>query len=288
MTDLGNVLIRGIIGFLLLLLLARIMGKKHITDMTFYEYIVGIAIGSIAAELTFSPHVRMSNFILGMIVWAILPVIASKLELHSLLFRKLSEGMPTTLIENGKILEENLKKENLTVDELMIHLRQKDAFSLADVESAVMEKSGLISILKKKNTQPVTPKDIGLLTQKESFPTIVIIDGNLMEKSLQEHGYTKEWLLAELVKQGANDPHDVFLAQIDSSGNLYVDFYNDNDTHAPKMKEKLLTAASVKQLQADLKRFSVESKNQQAKTSYQQHADHMDQLINDLSTYMVD
>jgi uncharacterized membrane protein YcaP (DUF421 family) len=264
------------------------MGKKHITDMTFYEYIVGIAIGSIAAELTFSPHVRMSNFILGMIVWALLPVMASKIELHSFRFRKLSEGMPTVLIENGKILEENLKKESLTVDELMIHLRQKDAFSLADIESAVMEKSGLISVLKKKNRQPVTPKDIGLLTPKESFPTIVIIDGNLLERSLQEHGYTKEWLLAELMKQGANDPHDVFLAQIDSSGNLYVDFYNDNDTYAPKMKEKLLTAASVKQLQADLKRFSVASTNQQAKTLYQHHADHMDQLINDLSTYMVD
>ncbi len=140
MTELGTVLIRGIVGFILLFILARIMGKKHMTDMTFYEYIVGIAIGSIAAELTFGTEVRMSNFILGMILWAIFPLIVSKIELKSFRFRVLTEGHPTVLIENGKILEKNLKKEDLTIDELMIHLRQKDAFKISEVESAVMEK----------------------------------------------------------------------------------------------------------------------------------------------------
>ncbi|MED4165038.1 DUF421 domain-containing protein [Halalkalibacterium halodurans] len=288
MTDLGNVLIRGAVGFLVLLVLARIMGKKHITDMTYYEYIVGIAIGSIAAELTFSPHVRMSNFLFGMIIWAIFPMVLSKLELKSFRFRSLAEGEPTVLIENGKILEENLKKENLTVDELMIHLRQKDAFKLDDVESAVMEKSGLISVMKKSNVQPLTPKDAGLVIELDHSPQIVMIDGNVLEKSLQDYGYTKEWLLAEVTKQGAKRFEDVFLAQIDSKGNVYVDLYNDQQSNMPEVKQKLLMAANIKQLQADLIQISMQVTDAKTKEQFKAHAKQMDQLFHELSAHMVE
>ncbi|WP_093051905.1 DUF421 domain-containing protein [Salipaludibacillus aurantiacus] len=285
MTELGTVVIRGVIGFFLLFLLARIMGKKHITDMTFYEYIVGIAIGSIAAEMTFGTEVRISNFVVGMVLWALFPMFISHIELKSFRFRTLTEGKPAVLIENGVIYEDRLRKESLTVDELMIHLRQKDVFKLDDVESAVMEKNGQISVLKKSNAQPVTSKDMGLTAEPEHQPRIVIVDGNVMEKSLTDFGYDKEWLKDELGKQGVTSFSNVFLGQIDSSGNVYIDLFNDRKK-MPQVKQKLLVAADIKKLQESLRAFSIQTENQQAKQTYLKQADQLDVLLDNLSTYI--
>ncbi|GAE29787.1 DUF421 domain-containing protein [Halalkalibacter hemicellulosilyticus] len=285
MNELSIVLIRGLVGVFFMLLLARLMGKKHIRDMTIYEYIVGISIGSLSAELTFGTEVRMLNFLLGMLIWAIIPIILSKLEMKSFRLRNLIEGKPTILIKDGRILEKNLKKESLTIDELMIHLRQKDIFHFSDIEMAVMEKNGQVSILKKTELQPLTPKDMGKVVEKEKEPRIVIVDGNLLEKSLYEYGYTKEWLLGEVVKQGAKNFSDVFLAQIDSMGNVYVDLYNETATIA-QVKQKLLVAANIKQLQANLINFSLQTENKEAKEMYKKHSKQMDHLLDDMSGYL--
>ncbi|WP_174728565.1 DUF421 domain-containing protein [Mesobacillus harenae] len=287
MTELAHVLVRGLVGFFLMLILARIMGKKQITQITYYEYIVGISIGSIAAELTFSPHIRMSNFILGMIIWSVIPLILAKAELKSPKFRTLLEGKPTTLVSDGKILENNMRKVNLTIDEMMILLRQQSVFKLSDVQSATMEKNGQVTVLKKRELQPLTPKDIGMNVKKETQPRIVVIDGNLMEKSLIDYGFTKEWLLSEINKQGAKGFSDVFMAQIDSMGNVYADLYNDN-LKMPQMKEKLLVAANVKQLQKSLISFSLKTENAEAKKVYREHAKQMDKLMDEIAVYLKD
>lgn len=285
MNDLVNILVRGIIGFFLMLILARLMGKRQITQITYFDYIVGISIGSIAAELSFSPHIRMSNFIVAMIIWAVIPIMISKLELKSYKFRILMEGKSIPIIKDGLILEENLKKEDLTVDEMMLLLRKKDVFKISDVQFAVMEKNGEITVIKKSELQPLTPKDVGLVVEKESSPTIVIIDGNLMNKSLADYGYTKEWLKDEIMKQGAKDFSDVFLAQIDSMGNVYVDLYNDK-LKIPQMKEKLLVAANIKQLQSNLVNFSLQTENNNAKVMYKKYAEHMDNLMDEMANYL--
>jgi uncharacterized membrane protein YcaP (DUF421 family) len=285
MTDLGHVLIRGIVGFLLMLILARLMGKRQITQVTYFDYIVGISIGSIAAELTFSPHIRMSNFILGMIIWAVIPIAISNLEMKSSRFRTLLEGKSTVLIKDGKILEKSLKKESLTVDEMMILLRKKNVFKLSDLQSAVMEKNGEITIMKKSELEPLTPKDINMVVEKETAPCIVIIDGNLMERDLTDYGYTKEWLLGEIQKQGANDFRSVFMAQIDSMGNVYVDLYDDK-SKIPQMKEKLLVAANIKQLQSNLVSFALQTENKDAKEMYHKYAKQMNRLMDDMAVYL--
>lgn len=287
MTDLEHVFIRGIIGFTLLLILVRLMGKKQITQITYFDYIVGIAIGGIAAELTFNPHVRMSNFILGMLIWAAIPILFSRIELKSIRFRTLVEGDSAILIKDGKILEKNLEKEKLTVDEMMILLRRKDVFKLSDVETAILEKNGEISVMKKRELQPMTPKDLGMIVEKEKAPCIVIIDGNVLERDLTDYGFTKEWLLGEVRKQGAKELSDVFMAQIDSMGNVYVDLYDDK-LKIPQMKEKLLVAAKIKQLQSNLVNFSLQTQNQDAKAMYQKYAKQMDHLMDEMAVYLKD
>ncbi|WP_156289819.1 DUF421 domain-containing protein [Oceanobacillus salinisoli] len=285
MNDLTYVFIRGLVAFILMFILARLMGKRQITQVTYFDYIVGITIGSIAAELTFSPHIRMSNFILGMFIWAFIPILISKLELKSKRFRNIMEGNSTTLIKDGKILEKNLRKEKLTIDEMMVLLRKKDVYKLSDIESAVMEKNGEISILKKSELQPLTPVDMGMVVEKEHLPCIVIIDGNLLDKTLADYGYTEEWLLGEIQKQGAEKISDVFVAQIDSMGNVYVDLYNDN-VKSQQIKDKLLVAANIKQLQTNLVNFSLQTQNKEAKDMYSQYAKQMDKLIEDMSVYL--
>lgn len=285
MADSTHVLIRGVIGFFFMLVLARLMGKRQITQITYFDYIVGITIGSLAAELTFSPYIRMSNFLIGMTIWAVIPIIISKVELKSFRFRTLMEGTSTTIIKDGQILEENLRKEDLTVDETMLLLRKKDVFKLSDVQSAILEKNGELTVMKKSELEPLTPKDIGMVVEKESTPCIAIIDGNLMEKTLTDYGYTKEWLLGEVMKQGARSFSDVFLAQVDSMGNVYVDLYHDK-LQIPQMKEKLLVAANIKQLQSSLINFSLQSQNKDAKKMYQGYAEQMDKLMSEMAAYL--
>ncbi|MEC5423891.1 DUF421 domain-containing protein [Virgibacillus sp. C22-A2] len=285
MTDLVYVLIRGLVAFLLMFILARMMGKRQITQITYFDYIVGISIGSIAAELTFSPHIRMSNFILGMIIWAVIPIVISKMELKSSRFRDLMEGKSVPLISDGKILEKNLKKETLTVDELMVLLRKKDVYKISDIQAAVMEKNGEISIMKKSELQPLTPVNMGMPVEKEGLPCIVIVDGNVLEKSLTDYGYTKNWLLGEIQKQGAEAFSDVFLAQIDSMGNVYVDLYDDK-VKSPQIKDKLLVAANIKQLQSNLVNFSLQTQNIEAKKMYNEYAKQMDKLMDEMAVYL--
>ena len=287
MNDLVHVIIRTCIAFILMMILARLMGKRQITQITYFDYIVGITIGSIAAELTFSPHIRMSNFIVGMVIWAFVPIILSKIELKSVKFRTLMEGSTTTLIKDGQILEKNLKKEHLTIDEMMLLLRKKDIFKISDIQTAILEKNGEITVMKKSELQPITAKDVGLVVEKESAPCIVIMDGNILNKTLTDYGYTKEWLLGEIKKQGANDFADVFLAQIDSLGNVYVDLFNDK-LKIPQMKEKLLVAANIKQLQSNLVNFSLQTENKEAKEMYKTYADQMDKLIGEMAVYLKD
>jgi hypothetical protein len=168
---------------------------------------------------------------------------------------------------------------------MMISLRQKDFFKLSDIETAVMEKNGQISVMKKSELQPLTPKDIGKVVEREREPRIVIIDGNVMERSLSEYGYTKEWLLGEIMKQGAKSFSDVFVAQIDSMGNVYIDLYNDT-IKMPQIKQKLLVAANIKQLQANLVNFSLQTENATAKEMYKGYAKQMDKLLDDMSGYL--
>ncbi|WP_202079240.1 DUF421 domain-containing protein [Caldalkalibacillus salinus] len=285
MPDMVVILVRGLLGFILLFFFTRLIGKKQINQITYFEYIVGIAIGGIAAELTFSPDVRMANFILGMVIWGLLPILVAKLELKSHRFRTMTEGRPTFLVRHGRVLEDNMKKENMTVDELMIHLRQNNAFKLSEVESAIMETSGQVSVLKKSDRQPLTPKDVGMNVKPEHQPRLVIIDGNVMENSLNTYGYSKAWLLDQVKKQGASTFSDVFLAQLDSKGNVYMDLYNDQK-EMPEVKQKVVTAASIKQLQSDLERFAVQTENEEAKQMFKRKAQQMDQLLDEISVYI--
>ncbi|MDY0407901.1 DUF421 domain-containing protein [Virgibacillus soli] len=227
MPELVLILIRSIASFLLLLIMTRIMGKKQLSQLTFFDYCVGITIGSIAASMSVDQNIKIANGLVSLLIWGLFPLALAFTGLKSRKFLRMTDGRPAIVIKNGKILEKSMKKNQLAIDELMMLLREKSVFKVTDVEMAVLETNGELSIMKKADQQPVTPKVLGMVVQQESSPSLLIVDGHVLEKNLSRLGYTKNWLETEIKNQGANSVQEVFLAQVDANGKLYVDVYND-------------------------------------------------------------
>ncbi|QVY62118.1 YetF domain-containing protein [Cytobacillus gottheilii] len=227
MPELVLILLRSIAAFLILFFMTRIMGKKQISQLTFFDYCVGITIGSIAATMSVDQNVKALNGMLSLFIWGLFPILMAYFGMKSNAFANLTDGKPTILIQNGEIIEENMKKNLLNLSELMLLLREKSAFNVSDVEMAVLETNGELSVLLKSDKQSINAKMLNIPIKKEHGPHILILDGKIMEKSLIKLGYTDEWLLEEVQRQGASKFEDVFFAQLDSSGELYVDLYED-------------------------------------------------------------
>ena len=219
--------LRAIFSFIVLFTLARILGKKQISHLTFFDYVVGIVIGDMASTMAIETQMKITNGLIGLVVYTLLSIIIAYGAIKSFKFRDLVESSPSILIKNGKVMEKNLFKHKMTYDDLMNGLREKDAFIIDEVEMAILETNGQISVMKKPEYQALTPKDIGLRMKDNHAPSLIIIDGTLLENRIKSLGYTKDWLHSEIKKKGAKDFKDVFLAQIDSNGNVYVDLYND-------------------------------------------------------------
>jgi uncharacterized membrane protein YcaP (DUF421 family) len=282
MPDFFIILVRSLFAFIVLFILARLMGKKQISQLTFFDYVVGISIGNIAGSVTIDHDVKILNGLTALVFWTAFQLIVTYIAIKSFRFRDIVEGSPVILIENGKVLEDNLRKVKFTFDDLMTKLREKNAFKLSDVEVAVLETDGQMSVMMKAANQPVTPQTLGLLVEDEHRPQLVVVDGQLIEQKLTQYGYTKEWLLGEINKQGAQDFSEVFLAQVDSKGNVYVDLYVD-DSDDSQVPAKPLLAAQLRKIQADLEGFALQTKNQEAKQLYYTQSQQLQKLINELN-----
>lgn len=221
------VVIRSVISFFVLLLLVRLMGKQQVSQLTFFDYIVGITIGSIAGTLSVQVNENTLATLAGMGTWTILAILLAILGIHNTWIRKIVDGEATVVIENGKILERNLKRIRIPIDGLISELRAKDVFSIADVEFALFEPGGKISVQKKSQKQPLTPSDLNRPTQYDGLPTNLIMDGVILEDALRSLNLSNAWLHHQLGKQNIRDTTEVSLAQLDTKGNLYVDLKGD-------------------------------------------------------------
>lgn len=221
------VLTRVAVTFTVLLILTRLTGKKQLSQSTFFDFITAIAIGDIAGEKVADPEHPLLPWVLGTALWFGLAVVLDLIVLRSRRIGKLVEGEPTVLIENGRILEKNLYRNFLRVDDLMARLREKGHFNPADVEYAVFETDGEISVLPKSQVRPVQPRDLKVPTEYEGMPRELIVDQEIIRANLQTVGLSEGWLFGELAKQGYAGPEEVLYASIDTQGKLYVDGYQD-------------------------------------------------------------
>ncbi|MNI01163.1 hypothetical protein D3C73_539950 [compost metagenome] len=285
MADWLEVILRTLFAMLVLFVLTKLLGKKQVSQLSFFEYITGITIGSLAAYISLDMDTNWHIGLISLCVWVAVSLLFEFLQLKSRRIRGWMDSKSTVLIKDGKVLEDNLKKERLTIDEFMQQLRQKNLFQASDVEFAVMEPSGEISILLKKENQPLTPAHLGIKIGPAKEPQTVIMDGNVMDEPLSTFGLSREWLKTELGKIGVT-LDNVFLGQVDSYGQLYVDLFDDKiEVPLPQTKAALL--AQLKKCEADLEMFSLSTNSEIAKASYQQCSEILEQVIQDVRSLLI-
>jgi len=228
LTEYLEVIVRTIAAFILLMVTSRILGKQTISNMTFHDFVSGITLGAIAANLAFNDKLNHWLAIVSLLVFFAISYLVSKLALQNRALSRLVSGTPTVVIENGKILEDNMRKIRYTMDSLAQSLREKDIFNMEEVEYACLEDHGKLSVKKKSEYEWVTRKDLKLHPQAvQSFPVELIIDGKIIEDNLANNGLTLKWLEQEL-KNRNKSVSDVFYAVRGTQNHLYFDYYRDH------------------------------------------------------------
>ncbi len=226
----AELVLRIALGFIVLFAMARWSGRKEISQMTFFNLVSAIAFGSIAAALVVNPSVSLINGVIALLGWAVFTVITDQMHLKSKKVRKLLMGDPVIVIKNGKILEKALRQTRLDTDSLQAMLRQKNVFSLSDVDYAIFETDGKLSIMKKPNKQTVTKKDLNIAVTKGNFvplSTELVADGQVNLQNLAKMKKDQTWLEQQLQQAGVRSVDDVFYAEVQPDGTLYVDKRDD-------------------------------------------------------------
>lgn len=280
-----HIALRSVIAIVILFSVTRLLGKKQISQLTFFEYIIGIVIGDLAGFISTELEANFLHGVTAIVVWFLLPYLFEMMTLKSKRLREWFEGQGTVVIKEGKVLEDNLKRERYTVDELLGQLRTKNVFNMADVEFAVLEASGDLSVLLKRENQPLTPKHLGIRTAPERETQAVIIDGNIMDEPLATAGLSREWLQTELEKLGVT-LENVFIGQVDTYGQLYVDLYDDM-LQVPQRTDKPLLMATLKKCEADLALFGLSTSNPEAKAMYEQCMKQMRRIIDQVEPILM-
>ena len=227
--------IKSIISVSILFILTKIMGKKQISQLTLFDYVVGISIGSIAAELAINESISYIQGITGMTIYAIFPILLSFISLKSHLARKILDGVPTILIQNGEINEKGLKKTKMNINDLIEECRLKDVFDIKDIKFAILETSGNLSIQLKSKHKPLTPEDINLKLKDKYLCVNLIIDGKILDNHLEIIGKDIKWLNSELDKKGIKNTSDILLAYMDSSKKINIYLKNKDIPITPTL-----------------------------------------------------
>lgn len=230
---------RSLGAFALILVVVRLVGKSQVGKLTVSDFVNAIVIGSIGASMVVELQEKVSYYALGLVLFGALTWISEFIAMKSRPARKLLEGDPTVVIHNGKILEKNMTGLNYHVDDLTMQLREKEVFNISDVEFAVAEPNGELSILLKSQKLPLTPHDMGVPTSYQGIPSELVVDGQIIKQNLQQNNLDEAWLMQELALKGAHDVKKVTLASLDSQGNLYVDTIEDATDYTTDMTDKL-------------------------------------------------
>ncbi|MGM0844906.1 MAG: YetF domain-containing protein [Bacillota bacterium] len=230
--DVFELFLRVVIAFIALFLMARLSGRKEISKMTFFNFVSAVAVGNIGGAIVTNSEFLIRNGVLALAGWLILTVAFAYIDIKSKSARKFIEGEPIIVVKQGKIMERSLKKTQLDVDGLMAMLRQKQVFSMKDVDYAIFETNGKLSVLKKQTQQPVTKSDMGISHSSGVYPlpTEIIADGKVIDNNMKRLNLQEEWLMLQLREKGIQSPAEVFYAEVQKDGSLYIDKKSDNMT----------------------------------------------------------
>ena len=214
-----KVILTSFLSVVALFVIAKIMGHKQMSQLDFFGYISGITIGSIAAELATELEEPLKP-LLAIAVYGLVAVLLTRVARLFPRSRKYIDGSPSILMDNGKLYRENMRKAKLELSEFMVMCREQGYFSLSDIQTAVFEFNGKLSILPVGGKRPATPEDLELSPAQEHIQTEVIMDGRILDENLKRMGLDRKWLQKQLTGQGYKDAREVFLALCDSDHRL--------------------------------------------------------------------
>jgi len=221
MNELIDVIVRALVSLITLFFVAKLIGKKQVSQLSLFDYVIGISIGNFAAEMTINLESDEIHGIVAVLIFGFVAYFVSILTMKSIKLRRFFMGTPTIVIENGKIIEDGLKKVRYDINDLLEECRINGYYDISNIEYAIVEANGEVSILPNNRSKSVTVGDLDIKSSKQGLCANVIIDGKIMYENLTEIGKSEEWLTKELIAKG-KELNNIILGTIDVNDTLVL------------------------------------------------------------------
>lgn len=236
LNELLIVIVRAYISLITLFLITKMLGKKQVSQLSLFDYVIGISIGNFAAEITINFDSSLIYGIVSVLIFGTFAYTISILTMKSIKIRRFFIGVPTVLIDKGQILEKGLKKVKFDINDLLEECRGNGYFDLNEIDYAIMEVNGKVSIMPKQPYKPITLKDMNLKESNQSLCANVIIDSNIMENNLKNMNKNIEWLEQQLKIKGYESLDNILLATLDKNEKFTV-YEKNNDKPSKNVLE---------------------------------------------------
>ncbi len=220
-----EIVFRTIVTYFFVLIILRLTGKREIGQLSPFDFVVAIIIAELAAMPMERTDIPLWHTFLILSLLGLLEVGISYLTLKSRTIRMLICGFPQVIIKNGKLLRSEMKKSRYNLDDILAQLRERGIARIQDVEFGVLECSGKLSVIPKSQKRPVTPEDLNLSTKYEGLPTVLVMDGEILKKNVEDVGLNEQRLKEKLREKGFN-PDQILIATLDSDGELFINERN--------------------------------------------------------------
>lgn len=228
LTETLMIIPRSLAALLVLYLITKMIGKNQVSELNLFDYVIGISIGNFAAEMIVNMEVPYAYGVIAIITFGVSSFLVSFITMKNMKLRKILIGTPTIVIQKGKLLETNLRKVKIDINDLLEQTRIGGFFELNEIEYAIVEANGKLSIMPKSEYIPLTPKDMNLNIQKKDLVANVIIDKMIIIETLHNMNKTEEWLEQQLKIKGYKNTKKILLATLDINDKLIIYEKNDN------------------------------------------------------------
>ena len=221
-----DIVLKGYMSLIFLFFIIKLLGKKQVSQLNVFDYVIGISLGNIAAEMTINSDISLINGFLAMTIYGSCSLFVSFITSKSIIARRFISGVPIVLIEHGRISKASLRKVKLDINDLLQDAREDGIFDITKVDYAIMEASGKVTFLLKSTEEPLTSKDMNIEKFNPGLTANLIMDGKIMYNNLKAFGKDKKWLIKKIKEQGYRDIKDIFLLVCNNS--LEVTIYDKN------------------------------------------------------------
>lgn len=228
--EVGVVAARALFSLVTLFFITKIIGKKQVSQLSLFDYVISISIGNFAAEISMNIDVQLMNGIVAVLIFGLIATFVSIITMKSIKLRRFLIGTPTIIVQDGKFVYKNLKRAKIDINDFLESARIAGYFDISNIKYALMEANGQISFFPKEEYAPLTPRDMNLKPSMQGLCANVIVDGNLMLKNLRKIGKDEAWLNKQLKIKGYKDYDSILLATVDINEKLCIFDKKANDT----------------------------------------------------------